>query len=53
MSEKKNDNQVVGILTDSNQLHLTLEQELAIESLGDGRHRTCRRRRRLNRRCHS
>jgi DNA-binding XRE family transcriptional regulator len=31
MSEKKNDNQVVGILTDSNQLHLTLEQELAIE----------------------
>ena len=36
MSEKKNDNQVVGILTDSNQLHLTLEQELAIELWGTG-----------------
>ena len=31
MSEKKNDNQVVGILTDSNQLDLTLEQEQAIK----------------------
>ena len=31
MSEKKNDNQVVGISADSNQLHLTEDQELAIK----------------------